>query len=119
MTAQQNSDLRRFPQQRIVKTVVFFERQQLLDAQLLGVRLANEKSIDLSAVLLREYRTGRIQQLAARFQQGPQGVENRRLRLGEAPDITLAAQPLDVRMTAHDAGSGAGHVGQDGVKLPA
>ncbi len=81
-----------------------------------GAGLANEKGVDLRAVFFRENRAGRVQQLAARLQQRPECVENVRLQVSEAPDIAFAAQILDVRMATHDAGSRAGHVGQNGVE---
>ena len=69
------------------------------------------------AVLFRQYRTRCVNQSPACFQMRPYGIENFRLQLGQFRDITIPSQPLDIRMTANDAGGGTGSVQQNTIEL--
>ena len=81
--------------------------------------MRREKGADDLCVLIFQNRACRVEEAAARAQQGPQRAEERKLPPRERRDVTLAAQPLDVGMAADDARARAGRVHQDAIERPA
>src|SRR5688572_8502666 len=78
-------------------------------------RRALEKRLDHGVVLLGKHRTRGIQQFTTRRQEPPKRIEDACLPRHTCCDVGLATQPFDIRMTARDAGSGAGHISENSV----
>src|SRR5688572_25262373 len=79
-------------------------------------RRARGEGIDHRAVLLREHRTGDIQQFTTRGEHTPKRVEDARLALGECGCVAGTAQPFDVRMTPRDTSGGARHIRENAIE---
>jgi len=75
-----------------------------------------KKRLDLPLPFGQENGASAIHQLSARFEQGPQGLKELRLNLGQLADVTFSSQPPYIGVTATNPGSRAGCVQQDGVK---
>ena len=84
--------------------------------QALRIRLLRHERCDDLFILLTENRTGGVEQFAVLRQQMLQRLQNGELLRGKTGDIGAAAQPLDVGMAAHHAGSRAGHIGKNALK---
>ncbi|CAG9270540.1 hypothetical protein BCEP4_610012 [Burkholderia cepacia] len=74
------------------------------------------KPAGLQFAFFGEDRTGHVKQFAARLHERPQRRQDATLLRDERRDVGLAAQPADVRVTTHDTGRRARHVGQDTIE---
>ena len=110
-------------QQRIKESVMLLIGQQLplavsrqIYRQALRIRLLRHERCDDLFILLTKNRTSGVEQFSVLRQQLPQRLQNGKLLRGEAGNIGAAAQPLDVGVAAHHAGSRAGHIGKNALK---
>ena len=72
--------------------------------------------LDLGIVFSAQDRAGRIQQGAARPEQGPRGIEQARLQRHQRIEVTGAAVQEHVGLAAHDPRGRAGRIDEDGVE---
>ncbi len=82
-----------------------------------GIFSRGKEGADLFAVLFRQDGAGGVEQGTAALQLAPEGIENPALQLGQLANVLITAQPLDVGVTADNAGGGAGGIQQNAVEL--
>ena len=81
-----------------------------------GVGLSHQEGFDHLGIFGGHDRAGGVQQDAAGFKQWPEVIEQCALQLSQLGNVGGAAQDFDIRVTADNAGGGAGGVEQDAVK---
>ena len=84
--------------------------------QQLGIGVALKKRLHGFIPFGTEDRTGAVKQSPARRQERPKRFEQLRLNLTQLGAVVGSTQPTHVRVSAHDARSGAWGIQQDGIK---
>src|SRR5688500_11778513 len=108
-------------QQRVEEPVMVVVRQNLSrehlrigmglgESQASRVAVAFEETLDLRLVFFFKYRARRVQEFTTSPEQPPKRVEHVVLALRNSRHVARPAQPLDIRMPAHDARCGARNV---------